>query len=811
MTGENAEGTRSGRIGALRAAAEAGDAPAQLELANRHYYGDGVRQDSEEAYRWMRRAAEAGLAEAQSKVGYFLTEGLGVAPDPKGALKWFLRGLRGGYAKAGYNLGDAYRMGRHVTFSPRRAWFFFSKAVELGQEAAHYGLARLCYLGQGVPRDVAKSVDHLRRAVCADSAEAIVEVGRVYRAGDVGRKDLAEAEARALARHTPGDLASLCVLFELRREAVAPPPPPGLEAVNAELDRRQAKRREREQPAAAAFPEGVDLYWGRGDVRDVPGALALLERAAGAGNADAARFLALTYDGYGGGVAKSRETAMRWYREAARLGDAHACYVVGKEALDEDPTPEGYDRGLALVERAAAFGFPQACGFLGRFRAWEAGTRRDLLEERAFPLLRLGAVRGDDHAAWTLACLLETVGDAGDLREAAYWYHVIAHRDARAARSLGFAYGRGAGVEQSDETATAWLALAAEKGDGEAAAQLARCFLDGCGVPRDPVVAAGLAESAVADGFGPAARLLGAIHTDGLGVPRDAAAAATWYRKGAEMGDAFSMYAFAAGLFDGVGVEPDPAAAVEWLEKATAKGPDGRHLLALMLFRGEGAPPDPVSARSLFLYAASDGQLPTVFTTIEEEALRFRRAGTCPTGLQERIEEAARDLDVLPAEAALDAGLMLWHGEAGLVQDDVVATDLFRAAAEKGSALGAACLSQALRMAGDLEGEREWLERAAAAGLPGAQRHLAVRLVETSHALKDDPPVVALMENAANGGDAIACAELARHLERTGAALDARGAERIAALRRCAAEGGYPEDEGADGGPGPGNERSAAC
>ena len=104
------------------------------------------------------------------------------------------------------------------------------------------------------------------------------------------------------------------------------------------------------------------------------------------------------------------------------------------------------------------------------------------------------------------------------------------------------------------------------------------------------------------------------------------------------------------------------------------------------------------------------------------------------------------------------------------------------------------CLSHALRLAGDLDGEREWLERAARAGLPGAQRHLAVRLASSSGAGWDDPPVVALLESAAEGGDAIACMELARHLERTGAALDARGAERVAALRRCALASGYPEE-----------------
>lgn len=672
-------------------------------------------------------------------------------------------------------------------------------AAEAGDAAAHYELARLCYGGLGVPKDAGKALAHLRQAVRADNAEAIVELGRFFRAGVAGPDDLAAAEERALARHRHGELGSLRVLFALRREAAPEiPRPPGLDEVVAELDRRQATRREAEQPAAAEFRKGVDLYWGHDVARDVPGALALLESAAGSGNADAARFLAITYDGYGGGVPKSAETAMRWYEEAARLGDAHASFVVGVKLFEgespEGMTPEGRQRGLELIERAAALGFPHACGHLGTRLAREAAGCDELVEELAFPLLRLGAVRGDSDAAWTLARLLEEMGGRERLREAAYWHLVAARKDCRSARALGLAYGHGRGVERSDEAGAAWLARAAEEGSPEAAAQLAGFFLHGFGVPRDPLLAARLAAHAADEGVGLGARILGEIHTDGLGVPRDDELAAAWYRRGAELGDAFSMHGFAATLFDGRGVEPDAAAAVEWLRKATAEGPDGRHLLAVMLFRGEGTAPDPAEARRQFVVSAADGYLPSIFTTIEEEALRFRPAGTRPERMAERIEEAAEEIEVLPARAALDLGLLVWNGDVSLLRDDALAARFFRAAAEKGDPLGAACLSHALRLAGDLDGEREWLERAARAGLPGAQRHLAVRLASSSGAGWDDPPVVALLESAAEGGDAIACMELARHLERTGAALDARGAERVAALRRCALASGYPEE-----------------
>jgi hypothetical protein len=244
-------------------------------------------------------------------------------------------------------------------------------------------------------------------------------------------------------------------------------------------------------------------------------------------------------------------------------------------------------------------------------------------------------------------------------------------------------------------------------------------------------------------------------------------------------------------------VEPDAARAVAWLEKAVEDGDaNGCHLLALMKFRGEGTAPDPQRARALFLRAAAGPHLPSLFTTLEEEAIRFRPAAIQPRDLRSRVEELAADPDSLPAETALDAGILFWNGDVGLMCDLALATALFRAAAGKGNVLAAACLSHALQEAGEDEEAMEWLETAARAGLPGAERHLAFRLVETRRCASDDARVVRLLGSAAEKGDVLACVELARVLERAEASddapVDARRAERIAGLRSLAAEGGCP-------------------
>ncbi|MCB1890028.1 MAG: sel1 repeat family protein [Rhodocyclaceae bacterium] len=65
------------------------DPRAAYDLGLRFYRGDGVRQDSYQALRWMRDAAERGDLEAQKAVGRFYLTGLEeMGSDPQAAEKW---------------------------------------------------------------------------------------------------------------------------------------------------------------------------------------------------------------------------------------------------------------------------------------------------------------------------------------------------------------------------------------------------------------------------------------------------------------------------------------------------------------------------------------------------------------------------------------------------------------------------------------------------------------------------------------------------------------------------------------------------
>ncbi|RWX47523.1 Sel1 repeat-containing protein [Candidatus Electrothrix aarhusensis] len=77
-----------GRIPALEALAQQ-DPRAAYDLGLRFFRGDGVRQDSYQAIKWMRDAAERGDLEAQKALGRFYLTGLEeMGPDPQEAEKW---------------------------------------------------------------------------------------------------------------------------------------------------------------------------------------------------------------------------------------------------------------------------------------------------------------------------------------------------------------------------------------------------------------------------------------------------------------------------------------------------------------------------------------------------------------------------------------------------------------------------------------------------------------------------------------------------------------------------------------------------
>lgn len=79
-----------------RAAAEAGDAEAQVALAGLYELGMGVPGSARAALRWYRAAARQGQVAAQLNLGDYLARGVATERDPVAAWMWLELAARQG-------------------------------------------------------------------------------------------------------------------------------------------------------------------------------------------------------------------------------------------------------------------------------------------------------------------------------------------------------------------------------------------------------------------------------------------------------------------------------------------------------------------------------------------------------------------------------------------------------------------------------------------------------------------------------------------------------------------------------------------
>ena len=96
----------------LRHDADAGNATAQIELAQAYHDGAmNLKKSDEDAVKWFRKAAEQGNLEGQFNLGIAYYHGFGVKKDLTEAVTWFRKAAEQGYGDAQYILAAAYQNG----------------------------------------------------------------------------------------------------------------------------------------------------------------------------------------------------------------------------------------------------------------------------------------------------------------------------------------------------------------------------------------------------------------------------------------------------------------------------------------------------------------------------------------------------------------------------------------------------------------------------------------------------------------------------------------------------------------------------
>ena len=171
----------------LEKAADSGHAPAQYAFARLlHTGGPGIKADAERARFLIQQAAEAGHAPAQTACGAFLFDQI----DPKARdvnftepLAWFKKAADQGEPEAQCRLGMMQAAGQGMTADPAAGWKLILKAARTGNAMALNEAGVCLQQGRGVEKDGIAAIGYFHAAADLGNAAAAVNLGLCYERG----------------------------------------------------------------------------------------------------------------------------------------------------------------------------------------------------------------------------------------------------------------------------------------------------------------------------------------------------------------------------------------------------------------------------------------------------------------------------------------------------------------------------------------------------------------------------------------------------------------------------------------------------
>lgn len=168
-SGELSEAT----LDALRKKASAGDVEVQFKLGQMFAKGDVVKQDYDEAVRWLSTASDQEHLEALTLLGMMYLHGKGVSQSYEKAVKYLGKAAVKGKASAQFWLGMMYERGDE---DERAKWFRL--AAEQGFPLAQFYLGTMYVTGAGAPQDYIEGYKWLTLAAAQGSgnSQAMLEM-----------------------------------------------------------------------------------------------------------------------------------------------------------------------------------------------------------------------------------------------------------------------------------------------------------------------------------------------------------------------------------------------------------------------------------------------------------------------------------------------------------------------------------------------------------------------------------------------------------------------------------------------------------
>ena len=556
----------------LEAAAIKNHSLAQTSLGAMYYYKNAFKK----AKLWLEKAVSQNNKLAFSLLGliYLTDEKTGKldiqSSKTEKALPLLEKAAILGEDHAQYFLYNLFINDSVVGKDTERAYGYLMQSAENGNEDALVSLGKLfagSFEEEGDKEDIIKSIECFSEAAKFGSAEAIFNLGEIYRkywANDDRWEKSFQWYKRAALLGSAEAQYWIAKYYE--------------NGSGVEKDAEQAfiwYQKSAEQDyvdaqigLAICYRDGIGVekninqtcYWiekagklGHVDAqtwlaryyqdnKEFGKAFSWYLKAAKQGNVDAQNMVARCF-GEGWGVDKDDFAAFDWYKKAAEQGNAAAAYNLAVCYQDGNGITKDIVQALTWYEKAAEQGLADAQFMVGRYYEEGLGTPVDAY--RAFSWYKKAAEQGNAYGE----------------------------------NKLGNCYSSGFGTQPDANEAFKWWQKASEKKLTDAECNLAYCYQEGLGVEKDVFKAFDLFKKIAEKGDVEAQNILGEYYRNGFGVNEtekitdwQKEQAFTWFKKAAEQGLADAQYNLARCYEDGYGVKKNVERAILWYEKAANQG-----------------------------------------------------------------------------------------------------------------------------------------------------------------------------------------------------------------------------------------------
>nr|WP_304259827.1 HD domain-containing protein [Phascolarctobacterium succinatutens] len=276
------------------------------------------------------------------------------------------------------------------------------------------------------------------------------------------------------------------------------------------------------------------------------------------------------------------EKAVAYFKKAVDVGNLEAMISLGFYYSDGVVVEQDEEKALKLFLQPALEGYKFAMLRAGSAYYYGSGTEPNYFKA----LLFLMPLTEDEDDDFPEACYI-----------------------------VGRCYQFGKGIDEDQEKAFDYLAMAADAGFAPAQTALADAYLEGdLGLETDYKQAHDYYLKAAEQDFMPAFNGLGITYLHGLGCRENVAIGMQWLAKGAHAGDANAQKNLGDIYFEGDLVDEDFAEALHWYEEAAEQGyAAAKTSLGVMYENGYGVDVDLQKAFDYYTDAADEDEAGGLF------------------------------------------------------------------------------------------------------------------------------------------------------------------------------------------------------